>query len=288
MRYKHHYGLVMAAMLLTTESSASETTTYVYDDLGRIVSIANSGGPRNGKTEQTAYDPAGNRATHAVGIPPPPPNNAAVFSIVAAPAANEGQNAVFTVTKSGPSSSTLTVNFSTANGSAAAPGDFAAASGTLTFQSWETVRTISIPLLVDGLTEPAESFSVSLSSPSAGASISSASGSGSINASSEGGPGGGPNNPPVTQPNSVSVGVCKTTTVNVVANDSDPDGDPITLTGVGSSSIAGLYVASSTTVGVTGYGSPGSRTVSYTISDGRGGTATGSLTVAVINGNGCQ
>lgn len=279
----------VAIAMLASSAFASETTTYTYDELGRLISSSNSGGPRNGKAAVTSFDPAGNRVSHAVGLPSPAPSNAAIFSLSPPPSAsNEGTSAVFTISKTGPSSSSLSVNYATVNGSAAAPGDFAAASGTVTFRSWETVRTVAIPLLVDANTEPAESFSLVLSSPSSGASIGTASASATINASTDGGPVSGPNNPPVTQPNAVSVGVCKTTSVNVVANDSDPDGDTVRLVSVGSSSIAELFVLSTTTISVTGYGTPGSRTTSYTVTDGRGGTATGSLTVTVVNGNGCM
>lgn len=276
-------ALALTIIILPCAAFGSETTTYSYDELGRLVSSANSGGPRDGKAAVTSYDPAGNRATHAVGVPAPPLNNAAIFSVSGPPSGvDEGTSAIFTITKTGPSASNLSVNYATVNGSAAAPGDFAATSGTVTFRSWETVRTVAVPVLVDSVGEPAESFTLTLSSPSAGASVNIASASATINASA------GPNNPPVTQPNSVSVGVCLSTSVNVVANDSDPDGDPVTLVSVGSSSVADLHVASSTTIGVTGHGSPGSQTVSYTIQDGRGGTATGNLTVVVVSGSGCS
>lgn len=276
-------AIVLAAIFLSGAAFGSETITYSYDELGRLVASTNSGGPRSGKSTLTSYDPAGNRVTQAAGVPAPQPNSAGVFSVSGpATGVDEGASATFTISKTGPAYGNLSVNYATVNGSAAAPGDFAATSGTISFRSWETARTVSVPVLVDGAGEPAESFSLALSSPSAGASINVASASAMINANA------GPNNPPVTQPNSVGVGVCRSTSVNVVANDSDPDGDPITLVSVGSSSVADLFVASSTTVSVTGYGSPGSQTVSYTVTDGRGGTATGSLTVVVFNGNGCM
>lgn len=289
MRWRLFFASVAALAAANSVAWSAETTEYVYDELGRLIAVNNSGGPRNGKSALTAYDPAGNRASQAVGVPaPPPPPNAAIFTI-SGPAApvDEGQNAVFTVSKSGTAGTDLGVNFSTINGTASAPGDFAASSGTLTFRSWETAKTISVPILVDGLTETAESFSVQLSSPSPGSSISQSAASAQINASSEGAPGGGANNPPVTAPNSVAVGVCKSTSVNVVANDSDPDGDSIYLVNAGSSSLAQLTIASTTTIAVTGYGTPGSQNVTYTISDGKT-TATGTLLVQVVAGNGCN
>jgi hypothetical protein len=61
-------------------AQASETTTYSYDALGRLVSAASSGSVNNGQATSIAYDPAGNRSTYAVtgvgtppGPPPPPP-----------------------------------------------------------------------------------------------------------------------------------------------------------------------------------------------------------------------
>src|SRR3546814_16542170 len=83
--------------------------------------------------------------------------------------------------------------------------------------SWETARTVSIPLLVDANAEPAESFSLQLSAPSSGASIGVASANATINASSA------PNQPPVAVTDGASVGVCNVVLKNVVANDTDPE-----------------------------------------------------------------
>jgi len=102
--------------------------------------------------------------------------------------ATEGSNAVFTVTLSGPSSQPVTVNFTTANGTATAPGDYLPQSGTLTFPPGTTTQTISVPLLSDtaspaavgaAAVEPPETFFVNLSSAN-GATIADAQGQGTI------------------------------------------------------------------------------------------------------------
>jgi len=68
-----------------------------------------------------------------------------------------------TVTLSQSSADSVTVNYATANGTAVATQDYAAASGTLTFQPGETSRTISVSIKGDRKREANETFSVQLS-----------------------------------------------------------------------------------------------------------------------------
>jgi uncharacterized repeat protein (TIGR02543 family) len=88
---------------------------------------------------------------------------------------SEGQNAVFTVSVLAAQGGSVTINYATANGSAVAPGDYSARSGTLSFSGSTTTRTISVPVVADGVAEGTESFFVNLTSPS-GASLSKAQG----------------------------------------------------------------------------------------------------------------
>lgn len=62
-------------------------------------------------------------------------------------------------------SAQVTVNWATANGTATAGQDYVAASGTLTFASGETQKTISITVNGDTTPEANETFRVLLSSP---------------------------------------------------------------------------------------------------------------------------
>ena len=88
-------------------------------------------------------------------------------------------NLVFTVTMSTTSASTVTVQYATANGTAAQPGDYTSTSGTLTFTSGQTSKTVSVPIVGDTTVEPDETFSVNLTSPT-NAVLSVASGTGTI------------------------------------------------------------------------------------------------------------
>ena len=74
-------------------------------------------------------------------------------------------DATFAVTRSGQGDETVSVAFSTADGTATAPSDYEPASGTLTFAPNETQKTITVHVLGDTVVEPDETFAVNLSSP---------------------------------------------------------------------------------------------------------------------------
>ncbi|HEY3026209.1 MAG TPA: Calx-beta domain-containing protein, partial [Pyrinomonadaceae bacterium] len=81
--------------------------------------------------------------------------------------ANEGNSGTmsfgFTVSLSNPSSQTITVNYSTADGTGAAGSDYQSASGTLTFNPGDTSKPISVSVNGDALNESDETFFVNLS-----------------------------------------------------------------------------------------------------------------------------
>ncbi len=75
------------------------------------------------------------------------------------------QSLNFTVTLSAVATSTVTVNYATANGTATAGSDYTATSGTLSFAAGETSKTIAVSVLGDKIAESSETFSLALSSP---------------------------------------------------------------------------------------------------------------------------
>ncbi len=77
-------------------------------------------------------------------------------------------DAVFTVTLTSAPASDLTVDFATVEGTATAGLDYTSASGTVTIPAGSSVGPIAIAVLGDLVLEPDESFTVELSSPSAG------------------------------------------------------------------------------------------------------------------------
>lgn len=94
--------------------------------------------------------------------------------------------------------------------------------------------------------------------------------------------GAAPNSPPVANNDSANTPVNTTlSNFNPRTNDSDPNGDPITITGVsnfvnGTASFTSTTVSFTPTTNFTGTGS-----FRYNISDGRGGTAFATVSVAV-------
>jgi hypothetical protein len=94
---------------------------------------------------------------------------------------NEGAgNSTVTVNRIGDSSPAITINYTTSDSSGATPCntfnglasslcDYAPKTGILQFAAGETSKTISIPVVDDGLVEGIERFSIALSNPKGGA-----------------------------------------------------------------------------------------------------------------------
>lgn len=109
---------------------------------------------------------------------PPPPTIAT--SDVSITEGNTGtRSANIIVTLSAASNEPVTVDFATADGTAAAGSDYQAASGTLTFVPGETSKSIQVLVNGDTVFEPNETFVVNLTNPN-GATIGDGQGVGTI------------------------------------------------------------------------------------------------------------
>ncbi|WP_431303745.1 Calx-beta domain-containing protein [Sediminicoccus sp. BL-A-41-H5] len=86
---------------------------------------------------------------------------------------------VFTVSLSKPATETVTIPWSTQDGTALAGSDYQAASGSLTFAAGETSKTISVTILGDAAVEANETFSLVLGTPT-GATLADGTGLGTI------------------------------------------------------------------------------------------------------------
>ncbi|NDA66246.1 MAG: hypothetical protein EBY09_06345, partial [Verrucomicrobia bacterium] len=82
-----------------------------------------------------------------------------------------GPNATITVTRTGATNSTVTVNYATSDGSAVAGRDYLSQIGTLSFGPNVTSRAFSITILNNSIVEPDKTVNLSLSLPTGGAFI---------------------------------------------------------------------------------------------------------------------
>ena len=87
---------------------------------------------------------------------------------VAGVSGNEGETLDFVVRTSFASEAALTVDYETSNRAAESGRDYRAVQGTLTFAPGESRRTVSVATVDDVLEEPAETFALTLSSPTNG------------------------------------------------------------------------------------------------------------------------
>lgn len=126
----------------------------------------------------TATDPSGNTNNTACEVTLTV-NNTATVSISDATSANEGDSGTtdftFTLTRTGPSCA-FDVDFATIDGTATAPVDFTANSGTLNFAAGEMTKTVTISVNGDTQAELDETFSVVLSNPTNGVTLDDATG----------------------------------------------------------------------------------------------------------------
>ena len=116
---------------------------------------------------RVAIRSAGRSATRVaafhVAAPPPPPPSVSIGDAAVAEGNAGTTTMTLPVTLSAAASRNVTVAYATADGTAKAPSDYAAASGTLAFQAGETTKSILISVVGDTAVEPNETFTVTLS-----------------------------------------------------------------------------------------------------------------------------
>jgi hypothetical protein len=83
------------------------------------------------------------------------------------------------VTLNVPSAQTVTIQYFTSSNTAGS-SDIQSASGTLTFQSGETSKTVEVQVVGDGAAESTETFSLCIANPTGGATVGAVCGAGTI------------------------------------------------------------------------------------------------------------
>lgn len=143
-----------------------DTTSVTTDANGNAaINLASSVTLASGRVlTATATDPAGNTSEFS---PCDSTNTAGSlqFSSASYYVLEDVGNAVITVTRAGGTKGTLSINYSTADGTAVAGSDYTAVAGTLVFADGETSHTFTIPIANDLVSEPDETVNLSLSGP---------------------------------------------------------------------------------------------------------------------------
>jgi VCBS repeat-containing protein len=172
-------------------------------------------------------------------------------------------------------------------GSAAQAGDFDPTRIPVVFPAGVSTVSVTVPVTDDAVVEPDESFRLDLAAPSKGYSLAAGASGGDVVILND-------DTATNTAPNAVddpaSVGEDSTgATVAVLDNDTDGDGDTLSITMVDTTGTTGLVTNNGTDVTYDPNGSfenlhggqTATDTFTYAVSDGNGGTDTATVTVTV-------
>lgn len=91
-----------------------------------------------------------------------------------------------------------------------------------------------------------------------------------------------PNGAPVANSDSATTSILSTITIDVLANDTDPEGDELTLTGVNAAFSGGQAVIEDNKIVYTAGNVPGGFSLSYTVEDEKGKSSEGTVELTVI------
>jgi uncharacterized repeat protein (TIGR01451 family) len=165
---------------IVVQSQGTYTGTISVNNSTGVVSISNAAPAGTHTITIRATDNCGTTTDASFSLVVKPQPGLSINDVTLAEGNSGTTNFTFTVTLSASSNLTVTVNYATADGTATiANNDYQAASGTLTFNPGETSKTITVKVNGDTTTEPDETFTVNLTTPT-NASISRAQGTGTI------------------------------------------------------------------------------------------------------------
>ena len=209
---------------------------------------------------------------------PPGAEDTATVSIAGPDTVTEGANATYTVTLDKAPASDVTLNLTLTHIDTVS-GDISSIPATVTIGAGTTSATFDVGTFDDAISEAGENYSIAISLPAV--------------------PGGGfenlvigtgskvttiVDNDPDAVDDAISTNEDAPVTIPVRGNDTDPDGDPLTVTAVtqGANGTVVIDPASGNPVYTPNPDFNGSDTFTYTITDGNGGFDTATVTVTVL------
>lgn len=250
------FAAAFAALALAASPTPSfADVAYVYDSAGRLIKVTYS----NGVSISYRYDASGNRQviTSEQASNQPPVAIADSASVVASGTVDISVLA----NDSDPNGNTLTIT----NVSSPSAGTATALTGPTRIRYVATAAAGT------------RTFTYTISDGQGGT----ASATVTVTVTSS-------NQPPVANPDDASATPFGSTSIMVLANDTDPNNNTLTVTAVGTPTGGSVSIGSGGGYVVyTPPGTPGTYTFGYTISDGAGGTASSTVTVYVESLEGC-
>lgn len=91
------------------------------------------------------------------------------------------------------------------------------------------------------------------------------------------------NQAPLTTADNATTAVGKAVTINVLANDSDANNDPMTIASVSKPQFGTAVISGKTIIYTPNSNFSGTDTFSYVVSDGKGGSSVGSVTITITS-----
>jgi peptidoglycan/xylan/chitin deacetylase (PgdA/CDA1 family) len=154
--------------------ATSGTLTFAVGQTSRRIAVKVKGDALDEFDERfsvTLSKPSGATIARATGTVQVLDDDPAPTVSVHDASVTEGATGTTTMVKvpvrlSAPSGKTISVGYTTGDGTALAGADYDATSGTLTFSPGQTSKTVSVPVRGDALDEPDETFAVRLRDPS--------------------------------------------------------------------------------------------------------------------------
>jgi hypothetical protein len=248
MRFPRWITWLGAPIFAVTPASADQNKTYTYDVLGRLVQVARSGTVNNGATECYAYDPANNRSNVTVQTT----SDCAAVTLTLSPTAL-ANGTIGTAYSQSITTSGWTTPYTYATTAGALPAGLSLSSSGVLSGTPTTAATSNFTITATDSASHTGNRAYSLTVASSG------------------------NQPPHAVNDTGSQQKCTSKTYNVVANDTDPEGNyPLVVVSVTGTNFS---VVSSTSVEFDAANVGGVGT--YTVRDSLGATNTATLSVSV-------
>lgn len=168
----------------STATTASFIRTHLIAGQTYYIGVSGSGNATYNAVTGSGKTVAIGTGNYVLAVNPTtmPIISVANAATVPQPTDNTPVDATFNVSIDFPISTSVTVQYSTADGTAVAGTNYTATSGTLTFSAGATSQTVSVPILNDPIATGNLTFSLNLSSPSSNAMLLSGQAVGTITA----------------------------------------------------------------------------------------------------------